>query len=83
MAVTIAKRPPEAVKELEAMQQQERAGAGEPALSTEDFERLLREEIEQELISNRLKKGGLQAAIKGAMSDQALVEEKYLSLIHI
>jgi hypothetical protein len=77
MAVTIAKRPPEAVKELEAMQQQERAGAGEPALSTEDFERLLREEIEQELISNRLKKGGLQAAIKGAMSDQALVEEKY------
>ena len=52
MTLAIAKRPPEAVKELEAMQQKERAGAGEPVLSTEDFERLLRADIEGELISN-------------------------------
>ena len=77
MTLAIAKRPPEAVKELEAMQQKERAGAGEQVLSTEDFERLLRADIEGELISNRLKNGGLEAAIKAAGSDEALVEETY------
>jgi hypothetical protein len=77
MATAIAKRPPEAVQELEAMQQQERAGAGEPMLSTEDFERLLRDDIQRELISARLKDGGLEAVVKATMSDEAVVEERY------
>jgi len=77
MTVTIGKRPPEAVKELEVMQQHERSGVGEPELTTEQFGRLLRESIEQELISDRLRTGGQDAAIRGAGSDDARVEEIY------
>jgi hypothetical protein len=77
MASTIAKRSPEAVKELEAMQQQERAGAGESSLTTEDFERLLRKDIERELVSAQLDLGGVDAAVQPVVPDKALVEEIY------
>jgi hypothetical protein len=78
MATVFAKRPPEAVQELEAMQQQERSGAGESRLSTEDFERLMREDIQREVISTRLKEGGMEAVAKGGgPSDEALVEDRY------
>jgi hypothetical protein len=74
---TLAKRRPEAVKELEALQQQEREGAGEPTLSPEDFLRLLREDTEMEFIRARMDAGGLSAAIMGAGSDEKLAEQKY------
>jgi len=71
----LARRRPEAVRELEALQQQERKGAGEPALTGDDFVRLLREDIQKELITGRLDAGGLSAAIKGAADDDKLVEQ--------
>lgn len=77
MAAAVTKRSPEAVQELEAMQQQERTGAGEQMLVMEDFERLLREDIQREVISARLQQGGLEAAIEAAGTEHAVVEERY------
>lgn len=71
----IGKRPPEAIKELEALQQQERRAAGEPELTHEDFLRLLREDIHQELISQRLDEGGLDAVLKASGDDDKEVDK--------
>ena len=77
MANEFGKRPREAVQELEAMQQQERIGAGEPVLSTEDFARLLRDDIRRELVTAQLKEGGVEAAIEAAENVEAAVENKF------
>src|SRR5688500_15888803 len=74
MVTMLAKRRPEAVRELEALQQQERRGAGDPALTREDFLRLLREDIERDVIAAGLDAGGLSAAINGAAGDIKSVE---------
>jgi hypothetical protein len=70
-----AKRRPEAIRELEALQQQERKGAGEPALTHEDFLRLLREDIQKELMSARFDSGGLAAVIEGVGDDEEKVDQ--------
>src|SRR5207244_10874164 len=44
-------RRPETIKELEALQQREREGAGESALTSEAFLRLAREDIQKELLA--------------------------------
>lgn len=77
-----ASRRPEAVRELEALQQQERKGAGEPMLTHEDFLRLLREDIQKELISDRLDSGGLAAVIEGAGADEELVEQIFAARLN-
>lgn len=60
----IGKRRPEAIRELEALQQQERRAAGEPEMTHEDFLRLLRDDIHQELISQQLETEGFDAVLK-------------------
>lgn len=68
------KRSSEAIKELEALQQQERKAAGEPELTHEAFLALLRDDIHQQLISQRLEAGGLDAVLEGTGDDEKEVE---------
>ena len=76
-----ARRRPDTVRELEALQQEERGAAAEPALKPEDFERKLRESIHQGIISSRLESGGLDAVVAEANEHEKLVDEKYKSLL--
>ena len=41
----LGRRRPEAVRELELLQQQERVAVGEPALAPEQFRNILREDV--------------------------------------
>jgi hypothetical protein len=77
----MARRRPEAVRELEALQQDERKGAGEPELTVDDFLRLLREDVEMDLISARLESGGLEAQIQAIPADKRLTEERVAALL--
>lgn len=61
----LARRRPEAVRELELLQQEERGAAGEPELSPEQFLEVLREDIKQRLVGKLLDAGGLDAVIEG------------------
>ncbi|HEY0761320.1 MAG TPA: hypothetical protein VGD61_03025 [Pyrinomonadaceae bacterium] len=70
----LGKRSSEAIKELEALQQQERKAAGEPELTHEAFLALLRDDIHQQLISQRLEAGGLDAVLAGSGDDEKEVE---------
>jgi hypothetical protein len=77
----MARRRPEAVRELEALQQDERKGAGEPELTVDDFLRLLREDVEMDLISARLESGGLEAQIQAIPADKRLEDERVAALL--
>lgn len=73
----LAKRNPEAVRELESLQQQERQGAGEPSLTTEDFIRLLRDDFQSEQMRRDMETGGLESVIANddqyeSQADEAL-----------
>jgi len=70
----LGQRSSDAIKELEALQQQERKAAGEPELTHEAFLALLRDDIHQQLISQRLEAGGLDAVLKGSGDDEKEVE---------
>src|SRR5260370_31652331 len=78
---TMARRRPEAVRELEALQQHERKGAGEPELTVEAFLRLLQQDVEMDLISARLESGGLEAQIQAIPADKKLAEERVAALL--
>ena len=62
----LARRRPEAVRELEIMQQEVRAEAGEPAILPEQLKELLLDDVKQRLISQAHAAGGLDAAIEAA-----------------
>jgi hypothetical protein len=82
MVVTLGKRRLEAVQALEALQQSERAQAGESWLTPEDFHRKLKENIHQQIISDRLDPLGgdeIEAIITGHSSEQA--KKKYAEII--
>ena len=89
MAVTLGKRRTEAVQALEALQQSERAQAGESWLTPEDFHRKLKENIHQQIISDRMDQLGgdqphptlneIEAIITGRSSEQA--QKKYAEMI--
>jgi len=76
MPDTLARRRPEAVKALEALQQRERAGAGEPILTSEDFLKKFREDVEMDLISRRLDEGGLYAVVRAVEEDQTAATQQ-------
>lgn len=61
----LARRRPEAVRELERLQQSERTAAGDPELSTAEFLRLHREDVRKRAISTALARGSLAASIAG------------------
>jgi hypothetical protein len=81
-------RPIEAVKELEALQQNERAAAGEPLLTPEDFQRQLKENIHQRIVSDRLDRldrqrtGNLDAVIRATVGTEQQAEEEYAAQLH-
>jgi hypothetical protein len=80
MAVTLGKRRTEAVQELEALQQRERAQAGEPWLTPEDFHRKLKENIHQQIISDRLDQLGgydIEAIIHASGDSHEQAEKEY------
>jgi hypothetical protein len=80
MAVTLGKRRTEAVQALEALQQRERAQAGEPLLTPEDFHRKLKENINQQIISDRLDQLGrydIEAFIDAAGGSFEQAEKEY------
>jgi len=81
MGMSLGRRSPDAVKQLELLQQQERAAAGETALTTEGVLRLLRDDVHSALISSRLDTGGLDAVVAAAGDDDKLVDERVASLL--
>ena len=80
MTEPLARRSPEAVKELETLQQQERTAAGESPLTTEDVLRLLRDDVHGALISSRLNEAGLDAIVANAEEDEKVVDERVKAL---
>jgi len=81
MNAPIAHRRPETVRELEALQQQERAGAGDAPLTVDGVIRLLQEDIHRELIAARLDSGGLSAVVDGAADDDERAKDRAASLV--
>jgi hypothetical protein len=74
--MTLGRRSPQAVQELERLQQQERAAAGESPITTAAVLRLLRDDIHGALISGRLAEGGLDAMVANAADDEKVVDER-------
>jgi hypothetical protein len=64
-----APRNPETVRMLEQLQQNERAQAGEPELTREEFVRCLRDDIARGIIKEGLDAGGRDAAIRASGND--------------
>ena len=71
MEFALGPRSRGAVQELEALQQSERAGAGEPALTPEDFLRLFKDNLQGDIIAAQLRSGGLNAAESGISRDRS------------
>jgi len=72
----LGRRNPEAVRELEALQQQERQTAGEASLTTEDFARVLREDFETQQIRKSLETDGFQSVLENAEQHTAIAQQK-------
>jgi hypothetical protein len=72
----LARRRVETVRELEALQQRERADAGEPAITADDYVRLIREDLERQFMADQWDAGGIQAVIERAVPDSELVEKQ-------
>jgi hypothetical protein len=68
--MSTARRRPDAVKELEELQQRVRQEPGEPQLTEEQFIALVREDISKRRIAEALDRGGLDAAL-GAVGPDA------------
>jgi hypothetical protein len=77
----VARRRPEAVKELEMLQQEERKGAGEPPLTVDEFMKLMRDDLEQQVIREQLRRGGLGDAIEHAGDRAAIVDARFRALV--
>src|SRR5262245_56614973 len=69
MTTNTARRRPDAVKELEDLQQAERQNAGEPQLTEEQFIALVREDISKRRIAEALDRGGMDAALRSVGPD--------------
>jgi hypothetical protein len=80
MELTLGRRSPQAVQELEQLQQMERSTAGESPLTTEGVLRLLRDDVHSALISSRLEQGGLAAVVANADDDERIIDERVKAL---
>ncbi len=81
---TLGARRPEAVRALEALQQNEREAAGEPLLSPEDFQRQFKENIHQKIISDRLDRlrtKNLEAIIHATVGSEKQAEEECAAML--
>ena len=81
---TLEARHPEAVRALEALQQNEREAAGEPLLSPEDFQRQFKENIHQKIISDRLDRlrtKNLEAIIHATVGSEKQAEEECAAML--
>jgi hypothetical protein len=79
----LGRRRPEAVRELELLQQQERVAVGEPALAPEQFRNILREDVLQRLVGEQLDAGGLDAFIAGAGDLDARADAEVAHLLQV
>ena len=77
----LARRRPEAVRELESLQQAERTAAGEPTVTSEDFRKLLREDVLQRITGEELASGGMTAVIEGAGDFDARADAEVAALL--
>lgn len=68
----LGRRSPEAVSALEALQQQEHQLAGEPALSEDQFVKVLRDDVAKQFVNERLATGALEDAVAQSLDDEEI-----------